>query len=136
MLDCLARSRRMLGASALLCLLVAVAGLPGCATRSKVSASNEIATAMFAIRDARASGAETYSLELLSQAEATLAEAREAGGAEGERLAESALVYAQLANVVARREGARRQLAEAQQLEEESSALKKRTTRAVEERLR
>ena len=49
-------------------LLVTTVSLGACATRSRVSASNEIATAMFAIRDARANGAETYSLERLRKA--------------------------------------------------------------------
>ncbi len=110
--------------------------LGACATRSKVSASNEIATAMFAIRDARANGAETYSLERLRQAEALVDEARQASGAEAERLAEKALVHAQLAAAVAEREGARKQLSASRKMEREAGALRERTTRAVEEQSR
>ena len=60
----LSRTRRFAYLAICLGVLVAVSG---CATRSKVSASNEIATAMFAIRDARANGAETYALEALNE---------------------------------------------------------------------
>ncbi len=127
------RSRPIVGAVVVLGTLLV---LGGCATRSKVSASNEMATAMFAIRDARANGAETYSLETLGYAEQLLAEARETSGAEAERLAELALAQAQLANVVALREGARKKLTEAQRMEREAAALRERTTSAVEERLR
>jgi len=117
-------------------LLAAMLTLGACATRSKITASNEIATAEFAIRDARANGAETYSLERLGQAEALLEEARQASGAEAERLAEKALVNAQLAAAVAEREGAKKQLAASQKMESEAGALRERTTEAVEERLR
>jgi len=116
-------------------LLAAMLILGACATRSKITASNEIATAQFAIRDARANGAETYSLERLGQAEALLEQAREASGAEAERLAEK-LVNAQLAAAVAEREGAKKQLAASQKMESEAGALRERTTEAVEERLR
>jgi len=116
-------------------LLLAMFALGACATRSKISASNEIATAQFAIRDARANGAETYSLERLNQAEALVEQARETSGAEAERLAEKALVHAQLAAAIAEREGARKQLAAAQKMESEAGALRERTTQAVEERL-
>lgn len=117
-------------------LLAAMLTLGACATRSKITASNEIATAEFAIRDARANGAETYSLERLGQAEALLEQAREVSGAEAERLAEKALVNAQLAAAVAEREGAKKQLAASQKMESEAGALRERTTEAVEERLR
>lgn len=119
-------------------IIVVVVGLlaiMGCATRSKISASNEIATARFAIRDARASGAETYALNVLEQAEMLVGQAEEASGAEAERIAEQALVRAQLANTIAQRESARKQLLDAQRLDREAGALKNRTTRAVEERL-
>jgi hypothetical protein len=119
-------------------IIVVVVGLlaiMGCATRSKISASNEIATARFAIRDARASGAETYALNVLEQAEMLVGQAEEASGAEAERIAEQALVRAQLANTIAQRESARKQLLDAQRMDREAGALKNRTTRAVEERL-
>jgi hypothetical protein len=116
-------------------LLVAMISLGACATRSTVSASNEIATAQFAIRDARANGAETYSLERLEQAEKLLVRAQQTTGAEAERFAEKALVNAQLAAAVAEREGARKQLAASQKMEREAGALRERTTQAVEERL-
>jgi hypothetical protein len=119
-------------------IIVVVVGLlaiMGCATRSKISASNEIATARFAIRDARASGAETYALNVLEQAEMLVGQAEEASGAEAERIAEQALVRAQLANTIAQRESARKQLFDAQRMDHEAGALKNRTTRAVEERL-
>ena len=117
-------------------LLLAMVTLGACATRSKISASNEIATAKFAIRDARANGAETYSMERLGQAEALLEQAQEASGAEAERLAEKALVNAQLAAAVAGREGARKQLSTTQKMESEAGALRERTTQAVEEQVR
>ena len=117
-------------------LLGVLVALGGCATRSKISASNEIATAKFAIRDARANGAETYALDTLNQAEALVDEAGKLKGAEAERLAEKALVHAQLANVVSQREGARKKLADTQRMEREAGALRQRTTRAVEEKLR
>ena len=113
-------------------LLVSMVPLGACATRSKVSASNEIATAMFA----RANGAETYSLERLRQAEALVDEARQTSGAEAERLAEKALVHAQLAAAIAEREGARKQLAASQNMEREAGALRERTTQAVEDQSR
>ena len=119
-------------------IIVVVVGLlaiVGCATRSKISASNEIATARYAIRDARASGAETYALNVLQQAEMLVGQAEEASGAEAERIAEQALVRAQLANTIAQRESARKQLLDAQRMDREAGALKNRTTRAVEERL-
>jgi hypothetical protein len=119
-------------------IIVVVVGLlaiVGCATRSKISASNEIATARYAIRDARASGAETYALNVLEQAEMLVGQAEEASGAEAERIAEQALVRAQLANTIAQRESARKQLLDAQRMDREAGALKNRTTRAVEERL-
>jgi hypothetical protein len=119
-------------------IIVVVVGLlaiMGCATRSKISASNEIATARFAIRDARASGAETYALNVLQQAEMLVGQAEEASGAEAERIAEQALVRAQLANTIAQRESARKQLLDAQRMDREAGALKDRTTRAVEERM-
>jgi hypothetical protein len=119
-------------------IIVVVVGLlaiVGCATRSKISASNEIATARYAIRDARASGAETYALNVLQQAEMLVGQAEEASGAEAERIAEQALVRAQLANTIAQRESARKQLLDAQRMDREAGALKDRTTRAVEERM-
>ncbi len=114
---------------------VGLMAIAGCATRSKISASNEIATARFAIRDARASGAETYALNVLQQAEVLVDQAEEASGAQAERIAEQALVRAQLANTIAQRESARKQLLDAQRMDQEAGALKNRTTRAVEERL-
>ncbi len=122
----------------ILIALIALVGLlasAGCATRSKVSASNEIATAKFAIRDARASGAETHALAVLQSAEALVEEASKASGAEAERIAEKALVHAQLANTIAQRESARKQLLDAQEMDLEAGALRERTTQAVEERL-
>lgn len=123
------------------CLIGGILGLTlisagGCATRSQVSASNEIATAMFAIRDAQANGAETYAIEELQEAMALVKQAREASGEDAERLAEQALAYAQLANATASRDSARQQLMEAQRMDQEAKALKQRTTEAVEERLR
>ena len=116
-------------------LLIALVAAPGCATRSKVSASNEIATARFAIRDARASGAETYAFESLQQADEFLAEAQNLRGQEAERMAEKATAYAQLAATVAQRESARKQLRDAERMEQEAEALRLRTTTAVEERI-
>ena len=126
---CFVRAVGMLGVS------MTLLTLSGCATRAKVSASNEIATAQFAIRDARASGAETYALQTLEQAEALVEEARSADGAKAERLAEKAVAYAQLAATVAQRDSARKHLMDAQRVEREAGALRQRTTSAVEERL-
>lgn len=118
-------------------LALSLLGLSGCgASRSQVSASNEIATAMFAIRDAKASGAETYAMPELQRAEALVEQARKLDGEEAERLAEEALAHAQLAAVTASRESARHKLVEAQKMNREAGALKERTTEAVEERLR
>jgi hypothetical protein len=117
-------------------LVIAATAAGGCATRSKISASNEIATAQFAIRDARASGAGTYAVGVLDESEALVKEAERAGGEEAERLAEKALVRARLASAVAARESARQRLADAQRMKRDSDDLRKRTTRAVEEKLR
>ena len=122
--------------------------LGACATRSSVEAQNEIATAMFAIRDARVNGAEVYALaaklhgaevyaaEELGQAEKLLGSAQTASGTEAERLAEESTVHAQLAAAIAARESARTQKQGAKQLEREAGALRKRTTDAVEEQSR
>ena len=116
-------------------LLVALVALSGCASTSRVSASNEIATAQFAIRDARASGAETYAFESLKKADAFLAEAQNLKGEDAERMAQKAIAYAQLSSTVAQRESARKQLRDAQRMEHEAEALRVRTTRAVEDQL-
>ena len=110
--------------------------LGACATRGSVEAQNEIATAMFAIRDARVNGAETYAAEELEQAEKLLGSAQAASGTEAERLAEESTVHAQLAAAIAERESARTQKQDAKQLEREAGALRKRTTEAVEEQSR
>ena len=130
--------RSFMAASRRVCLILLATVLlatVGCATRSKVSASNEIATAQFAVRDARASGAETYSLEELRKAEVLIEQAQQASGAQAERLAEQAIVHAQLAGARAARDSARKKLMEAQSMESEAGALKRRTTRAVEEQM-
>ncbi len=129
------RARGFVHTAGMLGVLMTLLTLSGCATRAKVSASNEIATAQFAIRDARASGADTYALETLQQAEALVEEARSVGGAKAERLAEKAVAYAQLAATVAQRDSARKHLMDVQRMEREADALRQRTTRAVEERL-
>ena len=128
-------SRRPSRITVVIVSLVGLLMMGGCATRAKVSASNEIATAKFAIRDARASGAETQALGVLQAAEAFVAEASESSGADAERIAEKALVHAQLANTIAQRESARKQLLDAQKIDREAGALRERTTQAVEERL-
>ena len=129
------RARCFVHLAGILAVLVTLVAFSGCASRAKISASNEIATARFAIRDARASGAETYSLETLQQAEALIDAARNLGGAESQRLAEKAVAHAQLAATIAQRESARKLLMDAQRMEQEADALRERTTRAVEERL-
>jgi hypothetical protein len=128
-------SRRPSRITVVIVSLVGLLMMGGCATRAKVSASNEIAMAKFAIRDARASGAETHALGVLQAAEAFVAEASESSGADAERIAEKALVHAQLANTIAQRESARKQLLDAQKIDREAGALRERTTQAVEERL-
>lgn len=130
------RSRRFATTVRLLgVLMIALMVLSGCATRSKTSASNEIATAEFAIRDARASGAETHAFDSLQKADAFLAEAQELNGWEAKRMAEKATAYAQLATTVAQSEAARKQLRDSQRIEQEAEALRVRTTDAVKERL-
>ena len=129
------RARCFVFTAGMLSVLMALLTLSGCATRAKVSASNEIATAKFAIRDARASGADTYALETLQQAEALVEAARNASGAKAERLAEKAVAHAQLAATIAQRESARKRLMDAQRMEREADALRQRTTRAVEDQL-
>lgn len=111
--------------------MLAVVGLGACASPPPTSA-NEIATARFAIRDARANGAETYAAAELQQAIALLEQARDLPVPEAERLAERATAHAQLATVIAARDGARRRLAEAQRISREAQALQERTTDAVE----
>lgn len=130
-----ARFPRLAKSLVLLILLLSAFAQGGCASRARISASNEIAMAMFAIRDARANGAETYALPILQKSERLVAEARQKSGAEAERIAEIALANAQLANTIAQRESARKQLLDAQSIDREAGALKERTTRAVEERL-
>jgi hypothetical protein len=127
------RGRMTIVAAILMSFGILISG--GCASRAKISASNEIAMAMFAIRDARANGAETYALAILQKSEMLVEEAKQASGADAERIAERALVHAQLANSIAQRESARKQLADAQSIDREAGALKERTTQAVEERL-
>jgi hypothetical protein len=119
----------------MLSVLVALLIASGCASRAKISASNEIATAQFAIRDARTSGAETYALETLQRAEALVGEARNESGAKAERLAEKAIAHAQLAAAISQRESSRKQLMDAQRMEREAGALRQRTTQAVEDQL-
>lgn len=122
-------------ASLAVALAAALLTTGGCATRSRVSASNEIATARFAIRDARTSGAETYAAEDLRQAEALLAEAGDAGAERAERLAELATAHAQLASAKAARQSARKRLAEAESMGVEAELLERRTLNAVEDRV-
>jgi len=107
----------------------------GCATRSRVSASNEIATAMYAIRDAKNSGAESFAQDDLSKAEMLVAQARDAGAEEAERLAELATAHAQLAAAKADRQTARRRLAEAESVDVQAERLERRTLKAVEDRV-
>lgn len=116
-------------------LLVSLIAFSGCATRAKVSASNEIATAQFAIRDARASGAESHAADTLQKADALLAEAKTLDGYDAERAAEKAVAYAQLAATIAQRESARKQLRDALQMDVEAEALRVRTTNAVEDQV-
>jgi len=129
-------TRRFIRSAGLIvALTVSLLALSGCATSSKISASNEIATARFAIRDARASGAESHAFETLQKADALLAEAEGLKGEEAERKAEKAIAYAQLSATVARRESALEQLRGAMHMDLEAEALRVRTTEAVEERL-
>ena len=128
-------SRRLTRSAVVFVVGVSLLAIAGCATHAKVTASNEIATAQFAIRDARANGAETYAHDVLKKSEILLEEAKKNSGAEAERIAESALANAQLANTIAQRESARKQLLDAQSIDREAGALRKRTTSAVEERL-
>ncbi len=105
----------------------------GCVSSTRISASNEISTAMFAIRDARVGGAEVHAADELQRAEELLGAAQRSSGAEAERLADQAAAQAQLAAAVARRERARERLADARRVEKEAGALKERTTEAVTE---
>jgi hypothetical protein len=116
-----------------LVLLVALA-TSACATRGSVSASNEIATARYAIRDAESQGGELYAAKELESARTKLAEAQRATPDVAVRRAEQALVDAQLASAIAARDGARAQLAEAQRVQREAERLRSETTEAVESR--
>ena len=128
-------SHRSVRSAVVVVVAISLLTVAGCASHAKVTASNEIATAMFAIRDARANGAETYALNVLQRSEMLVEEAKKKSGAEAERIAENALAHAQLANTIAQRESARKQLRDAQSIDKEAGALRKRTTTAVEERL-
>jgi len=129
------RARCFVHTAGILGVLMALVTLSGCATRAKISASNEIATAQFAIRDARASGADTYAPEIVQEADALIGKALNEDGAKAGRLAEKAIAHAQLAATIAQRDTARKQLVDAQRMEREAGALRQRTTTAVEERL-
>lgn len=130
------RRRRILDLAFLLAIGITVMGLcTGCASSAKVSASNEIATAQFAIRDAQANGAEAHAPEPYRKANELLAEARKQSGYEAERTAATAIAYAQLSSTIAQRESARKQLRDARKMEQEAEALRVRTTNAVEDRL-
>jgi len=130
------RRRTVDGAIPLAVGIVVLSLCAGCASRSKISASNEIATAQFAIRDARANGAQSLAPEAFQKANELLAQARQQRVDEAERTAETALAYAQLSSTIAQREAARKQLRDAREMEREAKALRVRTTNAVEDPIR
>jgi hypothetical protein len=130
------RLREFLDLTLALAIGIILVGLStGCASHAKISASNEIATAQFAIRDAQANGAETLAPDPYRKANELLAKAREQSGYDAERAAASAVAYAQLSSTIAQRENARKQLRDARKMEQEAEALRVRTTNAVEDRL-
>ena len=121
------------GIPLVLVLLVALAA-GACATRGSVSASNEIATARYAIRDAESQGGDIYAPKEIESARTKLAEAQRATPDVAVRKAEQALVDAQLATAIATRDSARAQLVEAQRVQREAETLRSETTEAVESR--
>jgi len=104
-----------------------------CATSRSVSATNAIATARYAIRDAETKGAEQYAAQELATAREKLEEAKRATPDVGVKVAAEATVGARLAAAIADRETARAQLAEAQRVEREAGSLRRKTLDAVRE---
>ena len=104
-----------------------------CASSRSVSATNAIATARYAIRDAETKGAEQYAAKELATAREKLEEAKRATPDVGVKVAAEATVGARLAAAIADRETARAQLAEAQRVEREAGSLRRKTTDAVRE---
>jgi len=107
-----------------------------CATSRSVSATNAIATARYAIRDAETKGAELHAAKELAAAKEKLETAKRATPDVGVNVAAEATVTARLASAIADREMARAQLEEAQRVEEETKALRRKTTNAVQEQAR
>ncbi len=107
-----------------------------CATSRSVSATNAIATARYAIRDAETKGAEQHAAKEMATAREKLEEAKRATPDVGVRVAAEATVGARLAAAIADRETARAQLAEAHRVEREAGSLRRKTTDAVREQAR
>jgi hypothetical protein len=121
------------------CAIVALIPLvlsTACATSRSVSATNAIATARYAIRDAETKGAERYASAELATARDKLEKARRATPDVGVKVAAEATVTARLAGAIAHRETAVAQLAEAQRVEREAEALRRKATDAAREQAR
>lgn len=121
--------RRRVLASLLLLAPMATA----CASPTRVTAENQIATARYAIREASAQDAGSFAPKELADALAKFEQAKKTTPDVGIRLAEEATVLARLASAVARRESARAQLAEASRVQRTSETLRTETSDAVEE---
>ena len=120
--------------------LLAVTGcglLVGCSTPSTVTSRGFIANAGYAIRTAEERDAADFSPNELKAAHKKLAEAEQAFSANQKdratRLAQQAVADAQLAEALAARAGAERDLAVAKRVEEENQALRREADRALRE---
>jgi len=120
--------------------LLAVAGfglLTGCATPTTVSSRGFIVNAGYAIRAAEERKADDFAPNELNSAREKLARAEQAFRANKKdratRLAQEAVVDAQLAEALAAQASAERDLAEARRVAEENRALRREVDRAVRE---
>ena len=120
--------------------LLAVTGcglLLGCSTPSTVSSQGFIVNAGYAIRAAEERDAADYSPDILTAAREKLAKAERAFSANqndrATRLAQQAVADAKLAEALAARAGAERDLAEAKRVEQENKALRREADRALRE---
>jgi len=111
--------------------------LVGCSTPSTVSSQGFIVNAGYAIRTAEERDAADYSPNELKAAHAKLAGAERAFSANHKnratRLAQQAVADAMLAEALASRAGAERDLVEAKRVEEENQALRREADRALRE---
>ena len=120
--------------------LLAVAGcgvLIGCSTPTTVTSQGFIVNAGYAIRTAEERNAADFSPNELNTAREKLVDAEKAFSANQKdratRLAQEAVADARLAEALAARAGAERDLAEAKRVEEENEALRREADRALRE---